>query len=65
MNHIGVTPPSGAGNRDQTNPYQMQNTTPVMNARSWSPNPHIQPSISPGPTNSSSAGIAGVDIKEV
>ena len=64
MNHIGVTPPSGAANRDQTNPYQMHNTTSVMNARSWSPNPHIQPSISPGPTNSSSAGIAGVDIKE-
>ncbi|XP_071155368.1 NGFI-A-binding protein 1-like isoform X3 [Mytilus edulis] len=42
----------GQVNRDQANPYQMHSSTsPVMNARSWSPSPLIQPTTSPGPAN--------------
>lgn len=62
MNHIGATTPS----RDQSNPYQRHSSSPVMSSRSWSPSPHVQPSISPGLANSSSTGslVNQSEIKE-
>ena len=66
MNQIGsVTSQSSNINRDSANQYQLHSTSPVMNARSWSPSPHVQPSVSPGPANSTGSLGNQSEIKEV